>query len=298
LAQGFATLLVAEPGIGKSILALRVAGCYLLGWPWPDGSTFSGRLGQVLWCETEAGQALNRQRAGAWGLPVGRILTPTSNPLDDISLDSARHLAAIRQIAQREDVRLIVVDSFSGGNSRDENDADSGRVLKAVAEVARDVNIPLVVTHHLNKSWRANRITLANVRGSTAIAQYVRLIWALDRPDGENEPAALRLYQAKNNLAPLPTEIGLHITDTGMETLASAPKAPRPDTAVDRAAELLLDLLEREPLPKREIEAAFEERGMSSASLRRAGSRLNITTIKSPSGPWMWSLPAHIDKEQ
>ena len=297
LPKGFATMIAAEPGVGKSVLALRLAAVYLLGWSWPDGTPYEGTPGRVLWCETEGGQALNLQRARAWGLPTDRILTPTGNPLDSISLEDYRQLDAIRQIAANEDIRLIVVDSFSGGNSKDENDAEAGRVVKAIAEVARDAGLPLVITHHLNKSWRSNRITLANIRGSTAIAQYVRLVWALDKPDPE-EQTALRLYGVKNNLGLSPKEIGLQVTDTGMQLLREVPEAPKPDTVVDRAAEFLLDLLQREPLPKREIESAFESEGLSLAALRRAESRLNITKVKRSDGPWMWSLPVHAEAER
>jgi hypothetical protein len=295
IAAGFAHLIVAEPGVGKSMLALRTSASYLLGWPWPDGTPFRGETGMVLWCETEAGHAPNRERAKAWGLPTERILYPVENPLDSISLQDMEHMATVRYLAQRDDVKLIVVDSFSGGNTRDENDAESGQVVKMLAEIARDTNKPLLVTHHLNKGWRSNRITLTNIRGSTAIAQYVRLIWALDKPDPDQ--AALRLYAIKSNLAELPSEIGLSIGANGLTTLPQAPQVPRGDTVLDRAIDFLLDALEREPLPKREIEALAEEMSISGASLRRAADKLAVVKLKNRDGPWMWSLPAKTGAE-
>ena len=69
LAKGVLTMLSAKSGIGKSLLVLRIAGCYLNGWPWPDGTPFTGERGSILWCEAEAAQALNLERAKAWGLP-------------------------------------------------------------------------------------------------------------------------------------------------------------------------------------------------------------------------------------
>ncbi|MEI2692649.1 MAG: AAA family ATPase [Anaerolineae bacterium] len=109
-------MIVAEPGVGKSMLALRTSASYLLGWPWPDGTPFRGETGMVLWCETEAGHTPNRERAKAWGLPTERILYPVENPLDSISLQDMEHMATVRYLTQRDDVKLIVVDSFSGGN--------------------------------------------------------------------------------------------------------------------------------------------------------------------------------------
>ncbi len=297
LPRGFGTMITAEPGTGKSMAALRIGGTYLLGWPWPDGTPYTGERGRVLWCETEAGQAMNLQRAHDWGLPVDQILFPTGNPLDNVSLEDPRHLESIRRLSQLEDVRLIVVDSFSGSHSKDENDTDAGRVIRGVAEIARDANLPLIITHHLNKGFRSNRITLTNIRGSTAIAQFVRVIWGMDKPDPDKADA-IRLYEVKNNLGPLAGEVGLTITASGMQTLNEAPKAPKGETVADRAVEFMLDLLDREPLPTKEVEAAFEAAGLSGAAMRRARSRLNILSVKQGSGPYMLSLPAKKSDER
>lgn len=297
LARGFGTLIAAEPGTGKSMLGLRVAACYLLGWAWPDGTPYTGERGRVLWCETEAGQAMNLQRAHDWGLPVDQIVFPTGNPLDNVSLEDPRHLETIRRLSQQEDVKLIVVDSFSGSHSKDENDTDAGRVIRGVAEIARDNYKPLIITHHLNKGFRSNRITLTNIRGSTAIAQFVRVIWAMDKPDPDKADS-IRLYGIKNNLGPLSGDIGLTITASGMQTLIEAPKPPKGETAADRAVEFLLDLLDREPLTTKEVEAAFEAAGLSDASLRRARTKLNILSVKQGSGPYMLSLPARKTDER
>lgn len=292
IAPGFAHLLVAEPGVGKSMLALRLAGCYLAGWPWPDGTPFGGERGAVIWAETEAAHAPNRERARRWGLPTERILYPVANPLDSVSLQNPAHLEALRALAKHSDVRLIVVDSFSGGNSKDENDAESGHVVKMLAELARDTGLPVLVTHHLNKAWRSNRITLANIRGSTAIAQYVRLIWALDKPDPEGQPTALRLYAIKSNLAELPPEIGLSISADGIATLGEAPQPPRGSTLLDQAVAFLLEVLAREPLPAKEVEELAEAANISSATLRRAANKLAIVKLRHKHGFWLWSLPA------
>jgi hypothetical protein len=83
-----------------------------------------------------------------------------------------------------------------------------------------------------------------------------------------------------------------------MVMLVQAPEAPKTDTVVDRAVEFLLDLLQREPLPKKEVERAFEDAGLSMAALRRAENRLNLTKIKRSDGPWVWSLPVHVASDQ
>jgi len=51
LPKGLLTILVSKSGDGKSLLALRLCGCYLLGLDWPDGTEFVGETGSVLWVE-------------------------------------------------------------------------------------------------------------------------------------------------------------------------------------------------------------------------------------------------------
>ena len=65
LPKGMLTILVGQSGMGKSILALRIAQCFLSGAAFPDDTRYKGELGEVLWCEAEAAQALNLERAAA-----------------------------------------------------------------------------------------------------------------------------------------------------------------------------------------------------------------------------------------
>ena len=95
LPKGLLTILAGESGAGKSALALRLCSAFLRGDPWPDGSPYQGETGAVLWCEAEAAQAVNLERAKSWGLPLEQILSPLSDPLQDIQLDQPAHQAAL-----------------------------------------------------------------------------------------------------------------------------------------------------------------------------------------------------------
>ena len=92
LPVGFLTGLLADQEMGKSILLLRIAACFLRGDPWPDDTPFDSDTGQVLWCEAESSQGLNWDRALRWGLPLDDILSPLPDPLDDVLLDDPRHV--------------------------------------------------------------------------------------------------------------------------------------------------------------------------------------------------------------
>lgn len=129
LAQGVLTIVAGEPSKGKSALALRCAGCYVRGDAWPDGTEYNGEHGRVLWCEAEAAQAINLERAKAWGYPLDKLLTPLADPLQDIRLDIPEHQAAVQSLAHRPDVRLIVVDSLRGAQKGDENSSESADLV-------------------------------------------------------------------------------------------------------------------------------------------------------------------------
>ena len=287
LAKGIATLIAAEPGTGKSMLALRMAATFILGWPWPDGTPYTGERGAVLWCETESGEAMNRDRMKEWGIPLDQVIVAGVNPLDGISLESLRDVDQVRQLAARDDVRLIIIDSLSGSHSKSESENEVGLLVKAVAQVARDTQKPVIITHHLNKQFRTNRISLLNVRGTTAIAQYVRLIWALDAPDPD-DTTALRLYSIKNNMARRPAEIGLRITQHGMSSIP-VPQVPEQDNPIDKVRQALLEMIDEDGIPVKEIEAAMKDMGASMSTARRARADLRIQT-EIRDGQYFWAV--------
>ena len=300
LAPGLLTMVAAGLQMGKSNLCLRIASCYLRGDPWPDDSPFAGPLAKVLWAETEAGQAMNLDRAKRWCLPLDRIITPFADPLVDVDLDTIDHRLALADAAARDDVGLIVVDSLSGRSARDEKSAAFGEVTGWLAGLARDTGKPVLLTHHLRKRGPHDpdprrEVTLEMIRGSTAVLQATRTVWALDQPDPTSQWR--RLHVIKNNLAKLSEPVGLAITDKGEVVFGPAPQSPHTDTAADRAADFLLALLAKGPVPTDTVFTKAEAAGIAKPTLNRAKSRLGIASVK-PGGVWHWSLSAHEESER
>ena len=292
LPKGFVTIIAAEVGVGKSVLCLRIADSFLRGEPWPDGAPYDAEMGAILWCEAEAAQALNLGRAKAWGLPIDKIYSPKigDNPITDVELDLTEHQDQVTDMANWPDVRLIVVDSLRGAHRGDEN-SSSIEVVKWLAQLARDTNKPVLLTHHLRKRGLLDldgTISLDRVRGSSAIIQTSRVVWAIDRPDIETE--ARRLSVIKSNLTRFPVSVGLEISDAGVE-FGEAPEKPHEDTPTERAMDLLRSILADEPMRQPDIEEEAKGAAISMAAMRRAKKRLSIVSKKQPDG-WYWSLPA------
>lgn len=290
LARALLIILAGESGAGKSALLLRIMDCYLRRAAWPDGTPFTGETGAVLWCEAEAAQAVNLARAKAWGLPIEKIYTPLDNPLDDIKLDLPEHRAALEKKARLPEVKLIVIDSLRGMHSGDENSSDAMGLIKWVAELARDTGNPIILSHHLRKRsiFDSESVELDRLRGSSAIVQTARLVWAVDTPNLDTREIK-RLQVIKSNLAAFPGPVGMTIDETGVK-FTTPPARAKVDTVADRAVDLLLSLLKEEPRAAVDIEHEFDQAGISIPSMKRAKERLGVVSIRKASG-WMWSLP-------
>lgn len=293
LAPGFLTLIAGASGNGKSILALRIAGCYLLGQPLPDEHEFDGSVGSILWAEAEAAQALNLERATKWGYPLEKILTPfPADPLLDINLNDPAHIAHLSIMAELPEVKLIVVDSLSGANlHRKESDTEVMKITAWLAGLARDLNKPIILTHHLNKKreFDLDEVTLDRVRGSSGIVQHTRIVWAVDTPDRTNQDRK-RLSVIKNNFAKFPEPIGMEINDRGID-FGDPPEAPRQETQVGKAVDLLLALLCDKPIKASQLEQEAKGAGISWRTINAAKKEIGIVSKRCSDG-WYWGLPA------
>jgi len=293
LPQGFLTIVVGEQETGKSILMLRLTASMVREDEWPDGSAFEGEPMKVLWVEAEASQAMNLQRAKSWGLPLGSIVHPLNDPLEDVQLDNNRHRAAITALAQRPDVGLVIIDSLSGGHREDEQSAKGMiPIVKWMAELARDTGKVVVLTHHVRKRGlldSSDGVTLDRVRGSSGITQLARMVWAIDTPD-PNDPERRRLSVIKSNLALKPKPLGFRVTDEGL-VFGSAPEPPRQETQLDQAGELLQEILADGPVLATEVRAEAEGEEISWSTMKRAKQALGVESRKR-NGRWYWELPA------
>lgn len=292
LPNGLLTILAGLSGEGKSTVALYVGGCVTDGLNFPDGSQSPITGGTVLWCESESAQAINLERAKKWQLNIANFLTPFPDGLTDINLDNRAHQAAIIEKAHLPGVKLVIVDSLSGANSKRENDTEVKAVTEFLSGLARDTGKPILLTHHLRKKGLldTNTITLDRLRGSSAIVQEARVIWALDKPNPNT--TQLRLSMIKNNLGRFSNPLGLEIDEAGLK-FGEPPQEPRPETKVDKAVDLIMALLQREPVPSAKMEDELHQAGFSDRTIKAAREALKIEPIRMKER-WYWSLP--VDK--
>jgi len=232
LPSGYVTMLAADPGVGKSLMALSVCKMVLEGGRFFNGSAITKPeaipMKRILWVEAEAGEPFHMARAANLGINPLQIIEPRISAIEPTtpSLNSKDDRDLISSILHHPDVVMGVLDSLSAASAGvDENSSQSAIHVKWLSELARDCNKPILVIHHMNKSTLRTRgsspPTLADIRGSSAILQHARVIWTLDNPNQE-DASLIRLACAKSNLGKRPDSILLENIDGRIDNFTAS----------------------------------------------------------------------------
>lgn len=295
--RGYLTMLVGMSGIGKSLVLLRLCGCYTNGWKYPDGSLYKGEPGMVLWGEGEAAQSLNLVRAIEMGIDTSKMLSMFDDPFIDFNMENRKHNLELARLANFKAVKLICIDSYSGVHAGDENNSEMNQNIKFLATLARDIQKPIILTHHLRKKsqFEKNIITLDRVRGSSSIVQTARVVIAIDQPDPTSPKK--RLNVIKSNLSAFPKPIGFIITGKGIE-FSPAPTELLTVSELDRAKDFLKKTLDNGPVDADLIYKLAKDEELAERTLDNAKSVLKIKSdrVGGSDGKWQWKLPDPSDQ--
>jgi hypothetical protein len=327
---GRITLLVSDPGLGKSLLALDIAARVSSGTPWPDSqpSSLNSQPSTVLLLTAEDNLADTvRPRLEALGADCSRILAMSNwgslpeaprpkSQRDHAAPDVPRRFAFNRDLARLAnllkaipDCRLIVIDpitEFLGGTNEQSN-ADVRNLLGALSTLAREHDIAILIISHLRKKEGA---AIYRTMGSLAFVAAARAAWILAKDPAE--PNKRLLLPLKNNLAPDVTGLAFTLEPSSeprtpvirwssdavnvtIEALPSSPVRPRgrPDEERQFAIKWLQEHLAESPLPTHTVKQDAEAFGISYSTLRRAFRSLDGEAIRCgwPTKTWHWKLP-------
>lgn len=310
LPRGYVTILCGMPGVGKSQVSLAMAACAMGAAPWPDGKRTEAHPDfgdSVVWLDTEGSQPLLAERAKARGLPRDRFIWPEDpeqpgNPTPGWKLDNDRQFGIFTRFVDMYRPRLVVIDSLSGAHVGDENSSAMRGMLGRVADLARDTRIAFLFTHHLHKPREGQQShtvdSIDRMRGSSAIAQFARVVMAVDTPEPDRAEW-LRFRVIKNNLARMPEAIGVMLEDGSASFTTMVPEEPERHSPTTEARDFLVDYLRNIPRAPADIKKAAEEQGIAWNAVIRAAGTLGIVKRRLPGAPGSrghggseWSLPA------
>jgi RecA-family ATPase len=198
--KGVVSALIAESGIGKTWV---MAGCSLSatsGIPFLPTEDYEPiDSGKVLIIDTEGRIVTFVKRVKALGGKTEYYITPRKNPKEIARYSNDADVADIELILEHEKPELIIIDSFAGFSTVDENTYQVNLSLQWMMDVASRYYTAVVFTQLTNKSEQRNgRITTKSIRGFSGIHQFAEIIWGLDCPS--NDSTVKRLYEVKNNI--------------------------------------------------------------------------------------------------
>jgi hypothetical protein len=314
IARGKLTLLVGDPGLGKSFLSIDLAARVTRGWGWPDGAAGPPEPGNVVLLTAEDDLADTvRPRLDAAGADAGRVCAIEAIGWSErggqrrraVRLDTDMPLVE-RAIADVGDVRLVVVDPISAysGDVDSHKNAELRGLLSELSEMAQRHKLGVVGVTHVNKAREGQAIY--RVTGSIAYVAAARAAWLVARDPRDGEGRQRVFVPIKNNIGPDQTGLAFRldavagggvpivawdrepVTLTADEVLA----ARRGPSEVDRAAAWLRDALAGGPAAADDVRRRAEAAGISPGTLRRAKELMGVLSRREGFGPGsrvLWS---------
>lgn len=323
--RGALTVLVGDPGLGKSQLTARLA----------QMVTANGGIVVIASAEDSPAHTIVPRLVAA-GADLGLVhhvaLVDEHGVEGDIRLP--KDIALLRaQVEAIGGVDLFVIDpvmAHMGERIDSYKDADVRKALSPLAQFAQDFDCAVVAVAHLNKGASTN--ATYRVGGSIGFTAAARSVLVLGRdPDDTSGRGPHRiLANTKNNLGPeapslrctvepvlldpvvvdghvrqpLATTSKIVIGDetevTGAQLLAAGSGDPSGGarTAVDEAKQFLLAQLDSGPVRSKDLLAAATRSGITEITLRRAKDALSVVAKQRTGAQhagWIWMLPEHAD---
>jgi putative DNA primase/helicase len=307
---GKVTMLIGDPGLGKSLLTVAIAAAVSVGARWPDGA--SGTQGDVLLLSAEDDAADTiRPRLEAAGADLARV--HVLRGIREFSRDGEE--TRLREFSLRRDIEVlndllvrigdvvaVIVDPVSAYFEAVDthNNADVRGTLAPLAALAMQRRVAILTVSHLNKGGSSNALYRAT--GSLGFVAAARSVMLAAR---ESESGRRVIVPVKNNLAPESTGLAYEIeqaanraaviawhpdpvTMTAGEALAQS-EGPAERSELREACDWLRELLADGPVLATDVKAQAREAGHAWITVRRAKGVLRVRTTKRRfDGRWEW----------
>ena len=309
---GEITLLIGDPGVGKSYFSYFLSAQVSTGGFWPDAMDESIESGKVLILSTdEDPNYAIRPRSEAAGADISKIfvLEGSRDAEGRIKiLNLTKDIHRLEDILEKDKgYRLVVIDPLSDyiGHVDTHKYSDVRWALAPINALARKYHLAIVGIMHCNKNTSLQ--VLYRIMGSMGFPSVARAIWliAKDREDEENK----RRYFSplKNNLAPEQKTLAFHLENLGKVAKVIFESNPVGDdfdieevlapveriSETKRAKKFLLETLKDGALPVKEIKSAARDEAISWGTLRRAKGKMSGVEVfkeNGVGGKWFWDL--------
>lgn len=306
IAAGKLTLIVGDPGLGKSWIAHDVSARISAGVHWPDDRASSTR-GPVILLDAENGiRDTVRPRIEVMGGNLKHV-----HVLDTVGTgEHARGITladidSLRAAIERIKARLVVIDPVSAylGSTDSHRDAEVRSLLGPLQKLAESTNVAVVGVMHRAKG--AARDSVLSACGSIAFTAAARVVLLVARdPDVDGR----RVFgPLKTNLSDAPAALAYRLSNTGVRwertalarfdpSALLACEASEDRTEQSDAEEILRRLLKKSPvIDAREATKIGGECFITPITMRRASRKLGLKSRRvggaGALGKWVWVEP-------
>ena len=290
---GKVTIIMGDPGEGKSTFALNLAAAVTRGEQFPTGEP-CGKPGIVIYQNAEDGLSDTvRPRLDQAGADPRQVVTiaETNEPV------TATH-RNIQQLIYMTRAKLLILDPLQAylGAEVDMHRANEVRpVMARLSALAEETGCAIVLIGHMNK--RSDVKSIYRGIGSIDLTAAARSVLLVGRDP--SEPGRRVIAQGKNSLAPEGENVAFTINDGvfHFEGVCDVPterllsQRERRVTPRDKAAECLTRwLTEHGEISVREIYDMACGEDIAKPTLMRARTKLGIVARRRDN-QWYWSLP-------
>jgi hypothetical protein len=200
-ADGALTMLFAEPGEGKSLLAGTFGAAVATG---ESIAGIATTRGKVLYIDAENGEWEIHRRVHALGLSPEGIEIFEAGQTFDLRSDWRE----VERLVDEHGADLLVLDSLrSLAPELEENDSgDAEAALGPIRQLAHTRGLAVILIHHTKKYG-------STYRGNSAILAAVDIAYLLDRVDGDPEPQRARVRASPDRWPLRPVEDALAVQE-------------------------------------------------------------------------------------
>jgi hypothetical protein len=304
--RGKVTLLVGDPGSGKSFASLAISAALTHGRPLPGDNEGGEPTSVIVWNGEDGIADTIRVRAELCGAKLDRVhvveatLDEGGSPVP-FGLKDLRLLA--EEIERRGDVGMVVIDPIAAllGGVDAHRDVEVRAALQPLAELATLSGVAVVVGMHLRKSEAAR--SLYRVGGSIGFVGIARSVLLVAKDEATGRSAIVPL---KQNLAGEVEPIEFQIDADGFwwrgeaselsaSRLLSAATGANDRSAIERAKDGIRVALTDGTLDATELERIVLGTGVSKKTFERARGDLHtgkelVRSGGGKYGPVRWTL--------
>lgn len=291
---GEVSLLVGDPGVGKSFLSTLITATVTRGNCWPDNPTRT-QQGDVLLIsgEDDPARAILPRMLNSGGDPARVTIVqcvkevhPDGTETNSI-VQLSKHMHQIEQaLIANPEIRLMILDpltSYMGKGTDANNNLDVVMLLEELSVIVRKYRVTALGLTHMNKD--KEKAAIGRVLGSMGFVGRARSVWCVAKD--KDDPERRLFAPIKTNYSIRPTGLAFQIMDPGrvvfeeQELHINADEALAADSAkgqggargkrLEKVQETVLEwIVNAYSIERKTILARCKEQRISEATARRA----------------------------